>query len=133
MHKRLKTIYTKIPVVAALFFIFLSTDSIAQNIHSSKNKEVFFRHVIIDSLATRPAKPYGKAIGDLNGDRLNDVFISSDNNGGMYWYESPSWNKHPVRTTGSLSEDCLITDIDGDRDADIINSNKTAFFGTRTN
>jgi hypothetical protein len=78
----------------------------------------------VDSARNSPAKPYGKAIGDLSGDGQPDLFISSANNDGMHWYQYPGWKKYVIRTCGSWSEDCQIADIDNDGDNDIVNGNK---------
>ncbi len=87
-----------------------------------------FEQVIIDPVETSPAKPYGKAIGDLNGDGFNDLFISSAQNGGMQAYLYPQWTKIAIRDSGSWSEDCMVLDIDDDGDSDIVNGNQNGLF-----
>jgi len=87
------------------------------------NAQVPFNCVVVDSARNSPAKPYGKAIGDLNGDGQPDLFISSANNDGMHWYQYPDWQKVVIHKTGSWSEDCQIFDIDNDGDNDIVNGN----------
>jgi hypothetical protein len=75
--------------------------------------------VVIDSSGKSPAKPYGKAIANLGGDDKPDIFISSAQDDGMHWYQSPDWIKKVIRSSGSWSEDCQILDIDNDGDNDI--------------
>ena len=85
------------------------------------NAQVPFECVIVDSAPSSPAKPYGKAIGDLSGDGQPDLFVSSADGDGMYWYLYPDWQKYAIRTCGSWSEDCQLFDIDHDGDNDVIN------------
>lgn len=85
--------------------------------------QVPFECVVVDTACNSPAKPYGKAIGDLSGDGQPDLFISSASDEGMHWYQYPDWQKYVVRNTGSWSEDCQITDIDNDGDNDVVNGN----------
>ncbi len=87
-----------------------------------------FECVVIDSAYTAPSKPYGKAVGDMDGDGQPDLFISSANGDGMYWYQYPDWEKETIRSAGSWSEDCQISDIDNDGDNDVVNGNKQGLF-----
>jgi len=89
---------------------------------------VLFDHIVIDSGASSPAKPYGKAVGDLNSDGQPDLFVSSAHNGGMHWYRYPSWDKMTIRSEGSWSEDCQIFDVDGDGDNDVVNGNAVGLY-----
>lgn len=86
--------------------------------------QVPFECVVVDSAINGPAKPYGKAIGDLSGDGQPDLFVSSANGDGMYWYLYPDWQKYAIRTRGSWSEDCQLVDIDNDGDNDVVNGNQ---------
>ncbi len=63
--------------------------------------EVSFRHVILDPKGLAPAKPYGKAIGDISGDGKADAFAFSASSDGMHWYEYPSWKKHSIFKSGT--------------------------------
>jgi hypothetical protein len=84
--------------------------------------------VIVDPAGESPAKPYGKALGDISGDGQPDLFISSAAGDGMYWYRYPDWEKFAIRTGGSWSEDCQVIDIDRDGDRDVINGSKRGLF-----
>ena len=90
--------------------------------------EIRFKMTIIDPAESSPAKPYGKAMGDINGDGQSDLLVSSAAGEGMYWYDYPEWTRKAIRTTGSWSEDCQIADIDNDGDNDVINGNKEGLF-----
>lgn len=103
-----------------LLYTFILTGFLSVHLHS----QVPFNCVVVDSARNSPAKPYGKAIGDLSGDGQPDLFISSANDDGMHWYHYPDWEKYTIRTGGSWSEDCQIADIDNDGYNDIVNGNK---------
>jgi hypothetical protein len=90
--------------------------------------QVPFECVVVDSARSAPAKPYGKAIGDVSGDGQPDLLISSANGDGMYWYLYPDWQKYAIRSQGSWSEDCQLVDIDNDGDKDLINGNKQGLY-----
>ena len=90
--------------------------------------QVPFECVVVDSARSAPAKPYGKAIGDVSGDGQPDLFISSADGDGMYWYLYPDWQKYAIRTQGSWSEDCQLVDIDNDGDKDLVNGNKQGLY-----
>ena len=90
--------------------------------------QVPFDCIVVDSAISAPAKPYGKAIGDVSGDGQPDLFISSADDDGMHWYQYPDWKKHAIRTHGSWSEDCQLADIDNDGDNDVVNGNKQGLY-----
>jgi hypothetical protein len=90
--------------------------------------QVPFECIVIDPSYSSPAKPYGKAIGDFNGDGQPDLFVSSAAGDGMHWYSYPDWEKHAIRTCGSWSEDCQAVDIDKDGDMDMVNGNNQGLY-----
>ena len=59
-----------------------------------------FVHRVVD-----PAPPGGSdcctdvlAVGDLDGDRLPDLVVGSENGGdeGLVWYRAPTWQRHRI-------------------------------------
>jgi hypothetical protein len=84
---------------------------------------VNFEYAMIDERG--PADPHCKTTGDLNGDGYPDAIVASSRGGGLYWYEYPSWAKHPIDAAGSFTTDMQTADIDGDGDLDIIIPVKT--------
>ena len=95
---------------------------------STTTAQVQFNHVILDPAGSAPAKPYGKAIGDLSGDGRADVFASSADGGGMHWYEFPTWDKRTIRVHGTWSEDVQLTDVDADGDLDVVSGNSAGVY-----
>ena len=91
-----------------LLYTYLLAGFFSVHLHA----QVPFNCVVVDSACSSPAKPYGKAIGDLSGDGQPDLFISSANDDGMNWYQYPDWKKYIIRKSGSWSEDCQIADLD---------------------
>ncbi len=108
--------------------LLLNTCILAGFLSVQMNAQVPFECVIVDSARNAPAKPYGKAIGDLSGDGRPDLLISSANGDGMYWYLYPDWQKYAIRSQGSWSEDCQLSDIDNDGDIDVVNGNTQGLY-----
>jgi hypothetical protein len=84
------------------------------------NLEIPFEHVIIDSQG--PLNQWCFSTGDLNGDGQIDVVstASTPGQGGMVWYEYPTWSKHVIDAEGGFSDDLQTVDLDGDGDLDIV-------------
>jgi hypothetical protein len=79
---------------------------------------VTFTHVTVD--ASGPLDPWGKAIGDINGDGKIDLVVGGYTSGGLVWYENPSWIKHTVSTRAGFRTDHQVRDIDRDGRNDIV-------------
>ena len=77
-----------------------------------------FKHVVID--ASGPKEPWGKSIGDVNGDGRPDLIVGGRASGGLVWYEAPTWAKHVISADGPFSTDHEVTDIDGDGRNDVV-------------
>jgi len=106
------------------FYTFILAGFLSVLVHA----QIPFDCIVVDSARNSPAKPYGKAIGDLSGDGQPDLFISSASEDGMHWYQYPDWKKYVIRKSGSWSEDCQIADIDNDGDNDVVNGNKKGLY-----
>lgn len=77
-----------------------------------------FQHVVID--ANNPSDPHCKTLGDIDGDGFLDALAASSSGAGLFWYEYPSWTKHPIRASGSWTTDMQVADIDNDGDLDVV-------------
>ncbi len=77
-----------------------------------------FKKTVIDT--DNPMHPHSKSLADIDLDGDLDAIVASSADGGMYWYEYPSWTKHTIFPTGSWSTDMQVGDIDNDGYIDII-------------
>jgi hypothetical protein len=77
-----------------------------------------FEHVIVDQ--NGPASPWGKSVGDINGDGRPDLIAGGRENGGLVWYENPGWRKHVIASEGAFSTDHEVGDINKDGRNDVI-------------
>jgi hypothetical protein len=82
---------------------------------ASRPPDIAFRAQMID-----PGYSETAAVADINQDGRLDIVS------GEYWYEAPSWRRHPIReinyTNGYIDNfsDLVVMDVDGDGYPDII-------------
>jgi hypothetical protein len=77
-------------------------------------------------VASRPLNPSGSsccldicAIGDLDGDGIDDVVAGSEHSIGVVWYHAPSWTRYVIGD-GSFTTDGEVVDVDDDGDLDVV-------------
>jgi type 1 glutamine amidotransferase len=81
--------------------------------NASAHGKLAFTQIILDAKQS----PWGKAIGDIDGDGFVDV-LAGFAHGGVYWYAYPTWAKHFIGNNGG--DDLQIADINNDGAMDVI-------------
>ena len=79
--------------------------------------EIGFSLSVIDQKG--PSHVWGKGAGDLNGDHRVDL-VEGSNDGGLYWYENPTWKRRTISDNVPIEEDMEIIDLDGDGRNDVV-------------
>ncbi|MFC4873221.1 FG-GAP repeat domain-containing protein [Negadavirga shengliensis] len=107
-----------------LFFVFSffqlncsQKQSVGGDVSSNNENIIEFEHRIIDE--NGPVDIWGKAYGDVNGNGKPDLLAGGFRDGGLVWYENPSWEKHVISGDKGFSTDLEVYDIDRDGDLDI--------------
>jgi len=76
-----------------------------------------FERQVIDSESI--VDPWMKTVGDLNADGRPDLIAGYRTEGGLVWYENPSWAKRAI-DAGKFGTDGEVADLDRDQDPDIV-------------
>jgi len=105
-----------------------AAQSVAGDLSPSRQDIPRFEHIIVDSSDSRPINPWGKAVGDLNGDSRPDLVTGGQKSGGLVWYENTGdmrqWRRHLIAEGGGFSTDHEVCDLDSDGDLDLVSVNE---------
>ncbi len=77
-------------------------------------------YVRVEIAAQGPRDPWGKAVGDINGDGRIDLIAGGNGSGGLVWHENPAWTHHPIDTKGKFGTDIEVADINRDGRNDVV-------------
>lgn len=103
------------------------------------DKLVDFQKVVVDSAG--PRAPWGKSVGDINGDGLDDLIVGGHQRsepslwgrvlrkvgidldplikGDLVWYQNPGWQKRLITNRYKVRTDLEVADINGDGHSDL--------------
>lgn len=84
--------------------------------NSAPVTEGFLRTIIDQS---GPVDPWGKSVGDLNGDGRPDLIVGGNHSQQLVWYENPGWTKRVLLEGHRFGTDHEVGDIDGDGRLDV--------------
>jgi hypothetical protein len=59
------------------------------------------------------------AIGDIDGDGINDIVVGSESSIGVVWYHAPTWTRYVIGA-GAFTTDGEVVDVDNDGDFDVV-------------
>ena len=90
--------------------VFFAPDALG---NASARGKLLFTHITVEGNQS----PWGKAVGDIDGDGFVDVLAGFDHSG-VYWYAYPTWAKHFIGDNGG--DDLQVADINNDGAMDVV-------------
>jgi len=101
------------PIFIAAVLVACLTLGNKATVLAEMSEHVSFTRIVVDPNQS----PWGKAIGDIDGDGFLDV-LAGFSRGGVYWYAYPRWEKHLIGENGG--DDLQVADINNDGAMDIV-------------
>jgi hypothetical protein len=130
-------------LVAVLAFLLIGVgiSVFALGTEPASDRGARFRLTVVDP--DGPFDPWGKSVGDINGDGLPDLIVGGNSprqlglfqrvlrklgirdiewpeNSELVWYESPTWQKHVIADADLFRTDHEVVDIDQDGRNDVV-------------
>lgn len=116
--KLLKTVKWSLVTCLFLSIIYFVWPLPFLGIINNAQTSTLFNHTIIDNQG--PNDIWQKTVGDINGDGRIDLIAGGHADGGLVWYENPTWTKHTIASGGGFSTDAEVADVDKDGDNDVL-------------
>ncbi len=70
--------------------------------------------------ADGPEEPWGKSVGDLDGDGHLDLLVQGHAGGGLVWYRNPDLERFEIASGSGFRTDAEVADVDGDGRNDVV-------------
>ena len=138
-------------VIVALIVIVIGAAVFVPNLLRQAPSGERFKYIVVDS--NGPRDPWGKSVGDINGDGLLDLIIGGHSprklrlyerilkkipirkieNPGceLVWYENPIWQKHVISDKDCFRTDHEVADVDRDGRNDVVSLTDSGLFWFR--
>ena len=81
-------------------------------------RPIAFDYVVVDPAG--PLDPWGKTVGDIDGDGAPDLLVGGNISGGLLWYQNPSWTPHVISGLPGFRTDLELADVDRDSLSDVV-------------
>ncbi len=108
----------RVGVALAAAALLASIGLLAQRALLDEAHQGLFSYVVLDDRG--PRDPWGKGVGDIDGDGLPDLVAGGHAGGGLAWYRSGEPGRRVIASSGSFGTDIEVADLDGDGRADVV-------------